>query len=116
MVHRRSAPAVAPKRSITVVQAKARYLGTSSPTVKAQYRLAMQTFFFDMKDGVPLRDRIGVEFRTTSEAIEHCNSMAKHFRDGSLSYDRDLEISVVNESGREIHREAVHPFESKQSS
>ncbi len=38
----------------------------------------MQTFFFDMKDGVPLRD------------------------------DQDLEISVVNALGREIHREFVH--------
>ena len=68
----------------------------------------MQTFFFDMKDGVPLRDRIGVEFDTNVEAIEHSRVLARHFRDESLRNDEDLEISVVNALGREIHREFVH--------
>lgn len=68
----------------------------------------MQTFFFDMKDGVPLRDRIGVEFDTNVEAIEHSRVLARHFRDESLRDDQDLEISVVNALGREIHREFVH--------
>jgi hypothetical protein len=68
----------------------------------------MQTFFFDMKDGVPLRDRIGIEFNTNLEAIEHSQALARHFRDDSLTDDQDLEISVVNALGREIHREFVH--------
>jgi hypothetical protein len=68
----------------------------------------MQMFFFDMKDGVPLRDRVGIEFKTNAEAIAHCGVMAKYFRDESLRNDQDLEISVVNASGREIHREFVH--------
>ena len=68
----------------------------------------MQTFFFDMKDGVPLRDREGIEFMTTAEAIGHCKELAQHFRDESLRDDKELEISVVNASGREIHREHVH--------
>ena len=68
----------------------------------------MQTFFFDMKDGVPLRDRIGVEFDTNVEAIEHSRVLAQHFRDEGLRDDQDLEISVVNARGREIHREFVH--------
>ena len=68
----------------------------------------MQTFFFDMKDGVPLRDRIGIEFDTNLEAIEHSQELARHFRDDSLTDDHDLEISVVNAMGREIHREIVH--------
>jgi hypothetical protein len=58
----------------------------------------MQTFFFDTKDGVPLRDRIGVEFDTNVEAIEHSRVLAQHFRDESLRDDQDLEISVVNRS------------------
>jgi len=29
----------------------------------------MQTFFFDMRDGVPLRDRIGIELDSNLEAI-----------------------------------------------
>jgi hypothetical protein len=68
----------------------------------------MQMFFFDMKDGVPLRDRVGIEFNTNLEAIEHSHALAQHFRDDSLTDDQDLEISVVNALGREIHREFVH--------
>ena len=68
----------------------------------------MQTFLFDMKDGVPLRDRVGVEFDTNVEAIEHSRALAQHFRDESLRDDQDLEISVVNARGREIHCEFVH--------
>jgi hypothetical protein len=68
----------------------------------------MQKFFFDMKDGVPMRDRVGIEFGTNIEAIAHSRVLAQHFRDASLRDDQDLEISVVNASGREIHREFVH--------
>ena len=68
----------------------------------------MQKFFFDMKDGVPMRDRIGMEFKTNAEAIAHCGVIAEHFYRNSLTDDQDLEISVVNEIGREIHREFVH--------
>ena len=68
----------------------------------------MQKFFFDMKDGVPLGDRVGIDFRGNTEAIEHCKQLARHFREGSLRDDQDLEISVVNALGREIHREFVH--------
>jgi len=68
----------------------------------------MQKFFFDMKDGVPNRDRVGTEFKTNSEAIEHCKEMAQDFRDNSLRDDQDLEILVVNEIGREIYRQFAH--------
>jgi len=68
----------------------------------------MQKFFFDMKDGVPFRDCVGTDFKGNLEAIEHCKELAQHFRDGSLTDDQDLEISVVNALGREIHREFVH--------
>jgi hypothetical protein len=68
----------------------------------------MAMFFFDMKDGVPMRDRVGVEFDTNMEAIEHSKKLAKHVRDESLRDDKELEISVVSASGREIHREFVH--------
>ena len=68
----------------------------------------MQKFFFDMKDGVSMRDKVGIDFKGSLEAIEHCKELAKHSRDGSLRDDKDLEISVVNGLGREIHREFVH--------
>ncbi|WP_245332499.1 DUF6894 family protein [Bradyrhizobium erythrophlei] len=69
---------------------------------------SMQKFFFDMKDGVPLRDSVGLEFKTNADAIAHCKVLAQHFRDESLRDDQDLEISVVNALGREIHRQFVH--------
>jgi hypothetical protein len=68
----------------------------------------MAIFFFDMKDGVPMRDRVGIEFKGSAEAIIHCKELAQHFRDESLRDDKELEISVVSASGREIHREFVH--------
>jgi hypothetical protein len=68
----------------------------------------MQKFFFDLKDGVPLRDRVGVDFKTDAEAIAHCGILAEHWYKDSLINDQDLEISVVNSVGREIHREFVH--------
>ena len=68
----------------------------------------MQKFFFDMKDSVPMRDRVGVEFKTDEEAIIHSKELAQHWRDDSLRDDQDLEISVVNALGREVHREFVH--------
>jgi hypothetical protein len=107
--------AILMKRSVTVVRAKARDLGKPFPAISARSIAnqpiqgnLMQKFFFDMKDGVPFRDRVGVRFKTNAEAIGHCKQLAKHFRDGSLRDDQDLEISVVNASGREIHREFVH--------
>ena len=68
----------------------------------------MQKFFFDMKDGVPMRDRVGIDFNGNLEAIKHCKELAQHFRDDSLRDDKDLEITVVNALGREIYREIVH--------
>jgi hypothetical protein len=70
--------------------------------------IPMQKFFFDMKDGVPMRDQIGIAFNTNAEAITHCQELAQHWRDESLTDDKDLEISVVNSLGREIHKEFVH--------
>jgi hypothetical protein len=63
----------------------------------------MQALFFDMKDGVPHRDTVGIDFKTNAEAIDHCREIVRRFRD-----DRDLGISVVNALGRDIHREFVH--------
>jgi hypothetical protein len=41
----------------------------------------VQKFFFDMKDGAPLRDRVGIEFKSNREPIEHSKELAQHFRD-----------------------------------
>lgn len=55
-----------------------------------------------------MRDRIGIDFNTNAEAISHCGVIAQEFRNNSLRDDQNLEISVVNDLGREIHREFVH--------
>ena len=68
----------------------------------------MKPFFLNLFMKKLTRDRVGIEFGSNIEAIAHSRVLAQHFRDDSLRDDQDLEISVVNASGREIHREFVH--------
>ncbi len=69
----------------------------------------MRTFYFKLKDGIPIRDRSGVEFPTTGDAIEHSKEVARRLRHDPRIRDRALSIIVLNEMGVEIHREPVHP-------
>jgi hypothetical protein len=71
--------------------------------------IVMRTYYFDMKDGAPVRDRRGIEFPTAADAIEHSKELAQRFRHEHQLYDPALSIIVVDESGTEIHREPVHP-------
>jgi hypothetical protein len=70
--------------------------------------MALQTFYFDMKDGVPIR--IGKRFTLNAEAIDHSKRLAARFRNESGHDEPDLTICVLDELGREIHRELVHPM------
>jgi len=72
--------------------------------------MAMKTFYFDMKDGVPIRDRIGMRFALNAEAIDHSKTLAAQFRHDRIHNEPDLVICVVEESGHEIHREQVYPI------
>jgi hypothetical protein len=72
--------------------------------------MATQTYYFDMKDGVPVRDRVGMQFTLNSQAIEHSKSLAAQFRQEGIHEEPDLVICVLDPSGREIHREVVHPM------
>jgi hypothetical protein len=51
-----------------------------------------------------------IEFNTNTnaDAIAHCGVIAGHVYRDSLTDDRELEVSAVNASGREIHRAYVH--------
>ncbi|MGN8545048.1 DUF6894 family protein [Bradyrhizobium sp. 13971] len=40
----------------------------------------MRTYYFDTKDGVPVRDRIGLEFASAAAAITHSKQMASKIR------------------------------------
>ncbi len=68
----------------------------------------MRTYYFDMKDGIPTRDRTGLAFATTSGAIEHSKELARRLRDDPRITDRSLSIVVIDELGAEVHREPVH--------
>jgi hypothetical protein len=72
----------------------------------------MRTYYFDMKDGVPTRDRLGVEFSTTAEAIAHSKELAQRLRNEPRLKDPSLAIVVIDESGGEVHREQVYPDSS----
>jgi uncharacterized protein DUF6894 len=69
----------------------------------------MRTYYFDMQDGIPTRDRTGLEFATHAGAIEHSRDLARRLRHDPRITDRRLSIVVVDEFGTEIHREAVYP-------
>jgi hypothetical protein len=67
----------------------------------------MKTYYFDLRGGVPTRDRSGVQFATHSEAIAHSRLVARKIRDDKRLRRADLCVAVVEESGAEIHREEV---------
>jgi hypothetical protein len=69
----------------------------------------MRTYFFDMKDGLPIRDRTGLEFPTAAGAIEHSKELARRLRSDPRLKDPALSIIVVDQSGTEVHREPVYP-------
>jgi hypothetical protein len=53
----------------------------------------MQTYYFDMKDGAPIRDRVGLNFQTDSQAIEHSKKIARRFSHKHPAKDNNLCIS-----------------------
>ena len=61
------------------VQANA--LNPSANVLGAGLLMAIkQTFYFDMKDGVTVRDRIGMQLMFDAEAITHSKELAERFR------------------------------------
>ena len=68
----------------------------------------MRTYYFDLKDGIPIRDRQGLEFHTPGAAIEHSKDLARQLRAERRTEDPELMISVLDESGAEVHREPVY--------
>jgi hypothetical protein len=71
----------------------------------------MRTYYFDMQDGVPIRDITGLQFRTNTGAIEHSKELARRFGHDHRLKDPIHSIIVLDESGQEIHREPVHQDE-----
>ena len=69
----------------------------------------MPTFYFDRKDGVPIRDRAGLEFPATANAIKRSKALARQSSHEQPNKDPNLSIIVLNEPGAEVHRERVYP-------
>ncbi len=71
--------------------------------------IVVRTYYFDLRDGVPVRDRQGLEFSSPGAAIAHSKDLARTLRIERTIRDRRLTIAVLDESGAEIHREPVYP-------
>jgi len=67
----------------------------------------VRTYYFDIRDGIPIRDREGLEFPTASGAIEHSKGLARQMYDDPRVSGRAFSIVVIDQSGAEIHRELV---------
>lgn len=72
----------------------------------------MRTYYFDIKDGVPVRDKSGLEFVSDGAAIAHSKSLADKVRGEKPKGHPELRIVVIDESGREVHREQIYPKEA----
>ncbi len=68
----------------------------------------MRTYYFDIKGGVTTRDRAGLQFLALAAAIDHSKQLARRLHDDPRLRDPDLLVSVIDESGSEVHREQVH--------
>jgi hypothetical protein len=68
----------------------------------------MALHFFNLKDGIPVRDRKGHECANDDEAIFHGTFIAQRIGTERPDYaGRGHYISVVNEEGNEIHRAPI---------
>ena len=65
----------------------------------------MPTYYFDIKDGVAIGERTGLEFATTGGAIEE---LARRLRRLPRISDRSFSIVVIDGLGAEVHRESVY--------
>jgi hypothetical protein len=64
----------------------------------------MRTYYFDIKDGVPIRDRTGLELPRPLVR----SSIARRLRRDPRISDCSFSIVVIDESGAEVHREPVY--------
>jgi hypothetical protein len=74
----------------------------------------MQTFFFDMKDGVPMRDRVGIDFKNDLEAstvksLHSTSAMAacgmirtSKYRSLTAAGERSIASSIIAIEGRSV--------------
>ncbi|MBB4369959.1 hypothetical protein GGD63_002752 [Bradyrhizobium sp. cir1] len=68
----------------------------------------MPTYYFDLKDGVPVRDKSGLDLVSDGAAIAHSKTLAEEVRREKPKGHPELRIVVIDESGREVHREQIY--------
>jgi hypothetical protein len=70
-------------------------------------------FYFDVKVGVSDLARFEAWFPSDNEAIQHSRELAARLRQRHFNNQPGLMISVLEKSGREIHREDVYPTDKR---
>jgi hypothetical protein len=71
----------------------------------------MRTFSFDVKSDVSDLARFENRFAVDVEAVQHSKDLAASLRQRHFNNVPGLVISVLDQTGREIHRELVYPLE-----
>ena len=64
-------------------------------------------FYFDISDGLPIRDQVGRDFGLASEAVVHAKYLAADLRCLEPDVRPQLSIRVIGEGREPIHEEAV---------
>lgn len=64
-------------------------------------------FYFDISDRLPIRDRLGRDFRQASEAVVHAKHLAADLRCLEPDIRPRLSIQVTGEGREPIHEETV---------
>ena len=64
-------------------------------------------FYFDIRDKLPIRDEVGRELATVSEAIVYAKYLAADLRCLEPDTRPRLSIEVIGEGNQRIHEETV---------
>ena len=64
-------------------------------------------FYFDISDRLPIRDRVGRDFRLASEAVVYAKYLAADLRCLEADIRPLLSIQVIGEGREPIHEETV---------
>jgi hypothetical protein len=70
-------------------------------------RRRQMRFYFDIRDKLAIRDEVGRDLETVSEAIVYAKYLAADFRCLEPDARPQLSIQVIGEGNQRIHEEAV---------
>jgi hypothetical protein len=64
-------------------------------------------YYFDLRNGVPIRDKNGLDFELVSGAILHAKKLAAELRAEHRPMMQDARVCVINEQGSVVHEESL---------